>query len=99
MPVGGQERGLVDTELAHRTDAIGVVDERCAVLDDGVHDRPPAHPELVGELAHRAGVLTDLAARLDAGAAGQHRLRVDVLGGLGPRPRRDTAARGNATAA
>ena len=85
VAVGGQERCLVDPELAHRTDAVGVVDKRGAVLDDGVHDRPPAHPELIRELADGAGVLADLAARLDTGAPGQHRLRVDMLGRLGPR--------------
>ena len=56
MPVGGQERGLVDAELAHPADPAGVVDQRGAVLDDRVHDRPPTHPELLGELGHRPGV-------------------------------------------
>ena len=65
VPVGGEKRRLINAELAHWPDAFGVVDERGAVLDDGVHDRPPAHPELVRQLAHGAGVLTDLAARLD----------------------------------
>jgi len=88
IPGGGEERGLVDAQLMQRTDAVRIVDQRCAVLHDGVQDRPPAHPELVGELAHRAGVLTHLAARLNTRAASQHRLRVDVLGRLGPRPRR-----------
>ena len=55
VPVGGQERRLVDPELADRTDPVGVVDQRGAVLDDGVHDRPPTHPELVGELATPGG--------------------------------------------
>jgi hypothetical protein len=44
------------------------------MLDDGVHDRPSADAELVGELALRSGILTRLAAPLDAGAASQHRL-------------------------
>ena len=46
----------------------------------GVHDRPPAHPELLGHLRHRAGQLTDLAARLGPGPAGQHHLGVELLG-------------------
>ncbi|MBA3984726.1 MAG: hypothetical protein H0X61_14515, partial [Acidimicrobiia bacterium] len=87
LAVGGQQRGLVDTELTDRPDAVRVVDQRCAVLDDGVHDRPPTRSELIGELADGAGVLTDLPTRLDPGTAGQHHLRVDMLTGLGPRPR------------
>jgi len=50
MPaVGGQERGLVHAELADPADPIGVADQRGggAVLADRVHDRPPAHSELV----------------------------------------------------
>ena len=54
-PGGRQERGLVDAELAHHADAVGVVDERGAVLDDRVHDRPPTHPELLGDAGRPGG--------------------------------------------
>ena len=83
--VGGQERGLVDPELGHLADAVGVVDQRRAVLDHGVHHRPPAHPELGRHRRHRAGVGTDLAARLGPRPPCQHGLGVDVVGVLGPR--------------
>ena len=78
-PVRAQERGLVDPELRDRAHPFGIVDEWRAVLDHRVHDRPPTHPELVGDLRHRPGVLTDLAARLHPRPAGDHRLRVDML--------------------
>lgn len=88
VPLGSQERRLVDAQLPHRPDPVGVIDERGAVVGDGVRDRPPTHPELIGQLGDGTGILTNLAARLDASAAGQHDLRVDMLRGLGPRPRR-----------
>jgi hypothetical protein len=81
-----EERGLVDAELAHPAHPAGVIDQRGAVLDDGVHDRPPAHPELLGHRGHRTGELADLAARLRAGTAGQHHLRVQMRRRLGPGP-------------
>ena len=33
-------------ELGHGADAAGVIDQRRAVFDDGVHHRPPTHGEL-----------------------------------------------------
>ena len=83
--VGGQKRGLVDTELGDRADAVGVVDQRRAVLDHRVHHRPPAHPELGRHRRHRSGVGTHLAARLGPRPPCQHGLGVDVVGVLGPR--------------
>ncbi len=97
-PVGGQERGLVDAELAHPpmrsgSSTSGVPCSITAFMI--VHQHTPSSS---ATLRHRAGVLTDLAARLRPGPAGQHRLGVDVLGVLRPRLRL-TAARGSATAA
>lgn len=80
-----QKRRLIDTEVADPADALRVVDERGPVLDDGVHHRPPAHPELLGHLRHRPGELADLAARLSAGASGEHDLGVEMLDAFGPR--------------
>ena len=51
---------------------------------DGVHDRPPAHPELPGDDGDGQGELAHLAGRLGTGAQGQHRPRRHVLGSLGP---------------
>ena len=45
----------------HRTHPGGVVHERLAVLDDGAHDRRPAHAELPGQAGHGAGVGPHLA--------------------------------------
>jgi hypothetical protein len=81
---GRQVGGLVDAQLAHRADALGVVHERRAVLDDGVHDRPPTDAQLSRHLGHGAGLLTHLPTRLGPGPAGEHRLGVDVEGALGP---------------
>ena len=81
---GGQARRLVDAELADWADSIRVVDQRCAVLGDRVHDRPPAHAELVGDARDRPCKLTDLAARLPPGATRDDALRIDVVRTLGP---------------
>jgi hypothetical protein len=81
---GGQERRLVDAELAHPSYPGGVVDERRAVLDHRVHHRPPAHAELLGHLRDRAGELADLAACLGAGATGHDGLAVDLGRALRP---------------
>src|SRR5678816_2362939 len=88
LAVGAQERGLVDTEVTDLTDAVGVIDQRGAVLNHRVHHGPPAHPHLLGHARYRPGVLTDLTARLGPGPTGEHHLRVDVVGVLGPRLRR-----------
>jgi hypothetical protein len=48
----------------------GIVDQWGAVLDDGAHDRPPAHADLLGHFGHRSGQLADLAARLRSGSPG-----------------------------
>lgn len=58
--VGRQERRLNDTQLADRTDPVGSVDQPCAVLRYGVHDRPPAHTELLDQAGYRSGVGADL---------------------------------------
>jgi hypothetical protein len=87
IPVGSQERRLVHTELAHRPDPAGVVDKRCAVLDNSVHHRLPTHPELAGDLRHRASEFADTTARLGTGPTRQHDLSVQELERLGPRPR------------
>jgi hypothetical protein len=50
--------------VADRTDPVGIINQWGAVLHDRVHDRPPTHPELGGDLRHRPRVLTHLATRL-----------------------------------
>ncbi len=85
---GRLERRLVDTELGHGADPVGVIGERGAVLDHRVHDRPPTHPKLAGHRGDRPGLLTDLPARLGARPAGQHRCRVELVDVFGPRPLR-----------
>ena len=82
--VGPQEGGLVHPELGHGTDARRVVHQRRAVLDHGVHHRPPAHAQLGGHPRNWSGLLAHLAACLGAGPAGEHGLGVDVIGMLGP---------------
>jgi hypothetical protein len=69
LPVGLQKRRLVDTEGDDGPHACRVVHERPAVTLHGVHDRPPAHPELVGDPGDGPRQLAHLAAGLDAGAA------------------------------
>jgi hypothetical protein len=76
--LGRQVAGLVDTQLAHGPHAFGVVDEGRAVFDHRVHHRPPAHAQLGRHHRHRPGLLAHLPARLNAGAAGEHGLSVDV---------------------
>src|SRR5207245_10784981 len=86
--------GLVDTELGHGTDPVGIINQRRAVLDHRVHHRPPTHPELTGDTSDRSGVLTDLAARLNPCTTRQHGLNVDLFGAFRPSlrvtPRLDT---------
>ena len=55
------------------------------MFDHRVHHRPPTHPELACHRCHRAGLLTDLTARLGTGTAGQHRGRVQLVDIFGPR--------------
>lgn len=69
LPVGLQELRLVDTECGDGPHVCRVVHERSAVTLDGVHDRPPAHPELVDDTGDRPCQLAHLAAGLDDGAA------------------------------
>ena len=47
----------------------GVVDQRGTATDDSVHDRPPAHPELLGHDSDGQGELADLTGGLGAGDA------------------------------
>lgn len=84
VPVGPQERGLINAEVGVGPDPVGVIDQRGAVLEDRVHHRPPAHTQLLGHSRQRSRVLTDLTARLRACSAGKHDLRVDVFRVLGP---------------
>ena len=63
-----EERSLVDPELFNPPDPGRVINQSSAVLDHRVHDRPPTHPELRGNLRHWPGQLADLAARLNPGA-------------------------------
>jgi hypothetical protein len=84
LPVGLKERRLVDTEGNDWPHACWVVNERPPMSLDGVHDSPPAHPELVGNTGDRPCQLAHLAAGLDAGAAGEQRPRRHVNGALLP---------------
>jgi hypothetical protein len=85
LPVGLEERSLVDTEgRRHEPDAVGVIDKRSAMSLDGVHDCPPARTELVGDPGDGPGQLAHLAAGLDTGTAGEHRSRRHVNRALGP---------------
>ena len=68
VPRRREERRLVDAEGPDVAHPSGVVDERRAVEHDGVHDRPPAHPELVGHDGDGQGELTHLARGLGTGA-------------------------------
>jgi len=54
------------------------------MLDHRAHHRPPAHPELLGQLRYRPGVLTHLPARLGAGPAGQQHPGRHLRRGLRP---------------
>ena len=80
--VGCQERRLVDAEPLHRADAIAVSHQRGAVVDRGVHHRPPAHAELGGHSRHRPGQLAHLAAGLAPGPADEHHLGVHGDGSI-----------------
>jgi hypothetical protein len=77
-PGGSQERGLIHPQGPDLANSVGVLDQRAAMLIDRRHDRPPAHPQLLGELGHRAGVATHLAACLHPRPPGQHGPRRDV---------------------
>ena len=50
LPGPAPTQRLADPQLAYRSDPVGVIDQQGAVLNNGVHHRPPAHPQLVGEL-------------------------------------------------
>ena len=67
MGVGPQEGDLVEAQGARPRRAGGVVHQGSAVLDDGAHDRGPAHAEVPGHARHRAVLLPDLAAGLGPG--------------------------------
>jgi hypothetical protein len=82
--LGGQIGRLIDAQLAHGADAVGVVDERRAVFDHRVHDRPPAHAQLGGYHRYCPGFLAHLPARFGAGPAGENHLGVDVGRAFGP---------------
>ena len=71
VPRRREERGLVDAEGSDPTDALWILDERGAVADDGVHHRPPAHPELVGHDGDRQRELAHLAGRFGSGTHGE----------------------------
>ena len=86
VPVRQQERRFVHTQLADLADSVRVVNKWGAVLDHGVHDRLPTHPELAGDLRHRTRQLTDTAACFGTGPAGQHDLGVQELERFSPRP-------------
>ena len=85
MSVRAQKRRLIHPQLAHPTDPGRVVDERSAVLNNGVHDRLPTHTELVCDLRHRSRQLTNPAARLSTGASSENDLGIEELERFGPR--------------
>ena len=53
-------------------DTLGVFHQRGAVRDDGVHDGPPAHPELFGHNGDGEGELAHLAGGFGAGTQRQY---------------------------
>lgn len=86
VPVGGQERCLVNAQGPDRPDPARVVDEWGAMSDHCVHHRPPAHSQLPGHLRHGAGQLADLAGCFAAGVHRDHRPTWHRRHGLGPGP-------------
>ena len=87
IPIRPQERRLTHAQLAHRPHSVRVVDEWGAVLDNGVHDRLPTHPELVSDLRHRTSEFTHASTRRRTGSARGHDLSIKELERFGPRPR------------
>jgi hypothetical protein len=76
------ERGLVQPEDPHGTDAVGVVDQREAVGDHGAVDGVP----VTADLGDRAAVASDLFARPPGGPVGHAAVADhDPLVDLGPR--------------
>ena len=81
----GVEHGLVDPQLLDWSNPVGVIDERAAVLDDRVLDRPPTHPVVAGHRGDRPRLLTDLTACLLTGPTSQRSSRAEHLQHFGPR--------------
>ena len=84
LPRRREERGLVDAEGPDAAHPSGILDERGAVELDGVHDGPPAHPELAGHDGDGEGQRTHLARGLGTGTHCQHGARRDVGRSLRP---------------
>ena len=84
LPRRREERRLVDAERPDLAHPSGIVDERGAVELDGVHDGPPAHPELASHDGDGEGQRTHLARGFGAGAHGEHGASRDVRRSLGP---------------
>lgn len=83
------ERGLVQPQHGHVTDAVRVIHQRGAVGDHGTVDRVPITPEIVGDLRHRAAVTADLFARPACRPVGDPAVADhDRLVDLHPRPHR-----------
>lgn len=89
------EHRLVEAERSDLTDPLGVVvNERCAVRDQGVVDRVPVAAELDCDLVHGSPATADLARDPPAGAVGQRLSRCGDPGVFaGPRLHRTRPVR------
>ena len=86
-PPEAGEQDFVETEGGHVADPIRVVDERCAIRDDGVVDRVSITPEFGRDFVHAAGTAANLGGDPPAGTI-RHRQpgRRDPGRFFGPRP-------------
>jgi hypothetical protein len=83
-PCGPQERGFVDPDRGHISEALRVVDQRFPAAGDLRHDRVPGHPEL-GRYRRNGPVMkTNLLESPLPGSFGEHRPGRDRVVVFGP---------------
>jgi hypothetical protein len=93
------EQRLVQPQGIDVADAVGILDQRRAVGDDGVVDRVPVASEFDGHLVDAALVAADLFSDPPASAVGHHEARrCDVSSGLGERSDRARSCRADPAA-